>query len=58
MTLLATEAVAPDALDADERSAEHDEVLEALQHPASDEEYADLLARRRWIETRQALVKK
>ena len=58
VTLLATEAVAPDALDADALSAEHAEVLEALQHPASDEEYAELLARRRWIETRQSLVKK
>jgi F-type H+-transporting ATPase subunit epsilon len=56
VTLLATEAVAPKDLDADALKAEHEETLEALQHPASDEEYADLLARRRWIETRQALV--
>jgi len=56
VTLLATEAVAPKDVDAAALKAEHDETLESLQHPASDEEYADLLARRRWIETRQALV--
>ena len=56
VTLLATEAVAPDALDASAFKSKHDDVLEALQHPATDEEYANLLAQRRWIETRQALV--
>ncbi|MHC4469474.1 MAG: ATP synthase F1 subunit epsilon [Planctomycetota bacterium] len=56
VTLLATDAARPEDLDADALKSEHDEVLEALQHPQNDEEFQELLARRRWVEARQALV--
>ena len=56
VTLLATEAAAPSQVDAMALRAAHEEILKALSHPRSDEEYARLLEERRWIEARQGLV--
>ncbi len=56
ISLLVTEAVKPEEVDAAALEAEREEVLGALRHPASDEEYEDLLDRRKWVEARRALL--
>ena len=55
--ILAAEAVDPESLTEDGLAAERTEVLEALQSPESDESYAALLERRRWLETREGILR-
>jgi len=56
VTLLVADAVKP--ADVDRAALESDEaaVQEALRHPRSEAEYAELLTQRHWCEVRRALV--
>jgi F-type H+-transporting ATPase subunit epsilon len=56
VTLLVADAVKPADVDAGKLDAEEEAVLEALRHPRSAEEYAELLTQRRWCDVRRALV--
>lgn len=56
VTLLVTDAVKPADVDAKKLEAEHQAVLEALQHPRSSEEFDELLVQRRWCEVRRACL--
>lgn len=51
VTMLVTRAVTPE--DVDRATVERDltATIEALQHPESEDRYADLLEQRRWLET-------
>lgn len=51
ITILADRAVHSDDVDVAATRAELDEVLEALRHPRSDEEFRQLLDRRQWCQT-------
>ena len=55
-TLLVTDTVKPSDLDRAKLDAEYESVLEALRHPRSEEEFAELLVQRRWCEVRLSLV--
>jgi F-type H+-transporting ATPase subunit epsilon len=50
VTILVDRAVHADDVDVAKTRAELDEVLAALRHPKSDEEFQSLLDRRRWCE--------
>jgi F-type H+-transporting ATPase subunit epsilon len=56
VTLLVTDAVKRSDVDRAQLDAEYAAVLEALRHPRSDVEYAELLVQRKWCEVRLALV--
>jgi len=56
VTLLVTEAVKPEDVDAAALAGEWKEILEALRRPESDERYAELLESRRWLEAREKLA--
>ena len=51
VTLLVTEAKTADGLDVQVVKGDLEKILEALQHPESDEAYEKLLDDRRWMET-------
>jgi F-type H+-transporting ATPase subunit epsilon len=55
VTLLVTEAVGPDDVDAKALADEREEVLGRLRRPESDEQFVELLDDRRWVEARQSL---
>jgi len=55
VTLLVTDAVKVTDANRAAIQAELDAVLEALRHPASAEEYEELLQRRRWCEVRLSI---
>jgi ATP synthase F1 epsilon subunit len=52
ITLLVTDALRGADVDVAAVKKEKIEVLEALRHPASDEQYKDLLDQRRWCDAR------
>jgi F-type H+-transporting ATPase subunit epsilon len=52
VTLLVPQAVAAKDVDTDEVKAALAETIEALAHPANDEEFTELLAQRQWCEAR------
>jgi F-type H+-transporting ATPase subunit epsilon len=56
VTVLVDRAVTPDNVNAGEARQELEETLAALQHPKTDAEFADLLERRAWSETRLQLA--
>ncbi len=56
LTLLVTDAVKPSDVDLGKVEAEHDAVVEALQHPRSDEEYQELMTQRKWCDVRKAML--
>jgi F-type H+-transporting ATPase subunit epsilon len=56
VTLLVADAVKPADIDRDKLEGEESGVQEALRHPRSEEEYAELLTQRRWCEVRRALL--
>jgi F-type H+-transporting ATPase subunit epsilon len=56
VTLLATQAVKPEELDRQSLVEEKEALLAELQHPSSDEAYDELMADRRWVEVREALL--
>ena len=56
VTLLVTDAMKPSDVDGSKLEAEHQAVLEALQHPRSSEEFDELLVQRRWCEVRRACL--
>ena len=56
VTLLVTEAAEPGAIDADQVAADRETVMEALKHPASDEQFQTLLDDRRWVEAREEIA--
>jgi len=56
VTILVDRAVTEANVNAGEARQELDETLAALQHPRSDAEYAELLERRAWSETRLKLA--
>jgi len=56
VTVLVDRAVSETNVDAAEARRELEETLAELQHPRSDAEYADLLERRAWSETRLNLA--
>jgi F-type H+-transporting ATPase subunit epsilon len=56
VTLLVADAVKPADVDASKLDAEEEAVHEALRHPRSAEEYAELLTQRRWCDVRRALL--
>jgi len=55
VTLLVTEALAPEQVDVAALAAERTELLKKLQHPESDEAFAALREQRRWLEARERL---
>ena len=55
--ILAAEAVKPEDIVEASLSEERDEILEALKNPESDEAYTGLLERRRWLETREGVLR-
>jgi F-type H+-transporting ATPase subunit epsilon len=56
VTLLVTDAVKSADIDRMKLESEQASVLEALRHPRSAEEYAELLTQRRWCEVRLTLL--
>ena len=56
VTILVDRAVTEANVNAGEARQELDETLAALQHPRTDAEYAELLERRAWSETRLKLA--
>lgn len=58
VTILVDRAVTEADVNATETQRELEETLADLQHPKSDEEFADLLDRRTWSETRLKLARK
>jgi F-type H+-transporting ATPase subunit epsilon len=56
VTLLVTEAATREQADPSALRAQLEETLKQLAAPPSDEEYANLLDLRRWIEARQKLA--
>ncbi len=56
VTSLVDSAVAEADVNAAEAKKELDEALEALRHPKTDEEFAELLDRRTWCESRLRLA--
>jgi F-type H+-transporting ATPase subunit epsilon len=56
VTVLVDRAVTESSVDAADARRELDETLAALQHPSTDAEFADLLERRAWSETRLKLA--
>ncbi|MEX2551652.1 MAG: F0F1 ATP synthase subunit epsilon [Actinomycetota bacterium] len=56
VTILVDNAVAEADVNAEEAKRELDETLEALRHPKSDAEFAELLDRRAWCEARLNLA--
>jgi F-type H+-transporting ATPase subunit epsilon len=56
VTILVDSAVAEAEANAAEAKKELDEALEALRHPKTDEEFAELLDRRTWCESRLRLA--
>ena len=56
VTILVDRAVTDANVNAGEARQELDETLAALQHPKSDAEFADLLERRAWSESRLKLA--
>jgi F-type H+-transporting ATPase subunit epsilon len=58
VTILVDRAVSETDVNAGEAQRELDETLAELQHPRSDEEFAELLDRRAWSETRIKLAGK
>jgi F-type H+-transporting ATPase subunit epsilon len=56
VTLLVGEAAKAEEVDEKALRTEREELLAKLQHPASDEEYDELLSARAWLETREKLV--
>jgi F-type H+-transporting ATPase subunit epsilon len=58
VTILVDSAVAEADANQAEAQRELDETLAELQHPKSDEKFAELLDRRAWSETRIKLAKK
>jgi len=55
VTILVDSAVAEAEADSAAAKKELDETIEALRHPKSDEEFEELLDRRRWCESRLKL---
>ena len=49
VTLLVQEAVKPEDIDERQAKQELEEVIAMLQHPSSEEEFEELLWRRRWL---------
>jgi F-type H+-transporting ATPase subunit epsilon len=58
VTILVDRAVTETDVNVGEAQRELEETLAELQHPKSDEEFAELLERRSWSETRIKLAKK
>jgi F-type H+-transporting ATPase subunit epsilon len=58
VTILVDRAVSENDVNAGQAQRELEETLAELQHPKTDEEFADLLERRAWSETRIKLAKK
>ena len=58
VTILVDRAVSETDVNAGEAQRELEETLAELQHPKSDEEFAELLERRAWSETRIKLAGK
>jgi F-type H+-transporting ATPase subunit epsilon len=56
VTLLVGEAATIEDLDPKALETEREELLIKLQHPESDDNYAELLAERQWLEARENLV--
>lgn len=56
VTVLVDRAAAPGDVDADAARRELEETLAGLRHPATDEEFAELLERRRWCQARLRLT--
>lgn len=56
VTLLVADAVKPADIDPAALESEEAAVHEALRHPRSTEEYAELLTQRKWCEVRRALL--
>jgi F-type H+-transporting ATPase subunit epsilon len=57
VTILVDRAVSESDVDAGEAQRELEETLSELQHPRTDEEFAELLERRTWSETRLKLAR-
>jgi len=55
VTILVDRAVGADEVDGAAAKRELDETLEALRHPRSDEEFSELLGKRRWCESQLRL---
>jgi F-type H+-transporting ATPase subunit epsilon len=55
VTILVDRAVDADDVDAAAAKKELDDTLESLRHPRSDEEFAELLEKRRWCESQLRL---
>ena len=58
VTVLVDKAVGENDVNAGEAQRELDETLAELQHPKTDEEFAELLEQRTWSETRLKLARK
>lgn len=58
VTLLVTEAVRPGQVDEEKVAEDREEVLSALTHPGSEEEFETLLERRRWADVRDKVAGK
>jgi F0F1-type ATP synthase epsilon subunit len=56
VTLLVTDAVVAEDVDAAQVKKQLADVVERLSHPASDEDYRDLLRLRRSLQARLSLV--
>lgn len=56
VTILVTDAVRKEDVKRAEVESERAAVVEALQHPRSDDEYEELVLRRRWCDVRLAFV--
>ena len=56
VTVLVDQAIAVEDIDGEAARAELAEVSAALAHPKSDQEFEELLMRRRWCETRLRLA--
>ena len=57
VTILVDRAVGADDANEARAKRELDETLQALRHPRSDEEFAELLEKRRWCESQLRLVR-
>jgi F-type H+-transporting ATPase subunit epsilon len=55
VTILVDRAVGADDVDAAAAKRELDETLESLRHPRTDEEFEELLEKRRWCESQLRL---
>ncbi len=57
VTILVDRAVGADEVDEAAAKRDLDETLEALRHPKSDEEFGELIEKRRWCESQLRLVR-